>query len=101
MVHLDCYKVFTVVHWPRPTHDLLDDGHDDQVEQEGHEQIEESAKLRGESGLRSQERCGRPRDKEVAIARELQGSQEYSEEDSQAMFMHLRQELPVKRHNMV
>jgi len=102
MVHLDCFEVAPVVHGSRPADDLLDNGHENQVKQKGHEEIEEKhSKLGREFRFGRKVRCSRTRNEEHAVTRKLQGSQKQVKEDSQSMFVNPRRKLSVKLHNMV
>lgn len=102
VVHLHRHEVVAVVDGTRPANDLLDDGHEDQIEQERHEQVEEEhAHLGCELGFGRQECGGRTRYEEHAIARKLQGSQKHIKEDPQSVFMYPCRKLPVKLHHMV
>jgi hypothetical protein len=102
VVHLHRHEVVAVVHRARPAHDLLDDGHEDQIKHERHEQVEEEHPHLGrELRPRRHERRRRARDEEHAVSRKLQRAQKHVKEDPQSVLVHPRRKLPIKLHNVV
>ena len=102
VVHLHRHEVVSVVHRTRSADDLLDDGHEDQVEQKRHEHVEEEhAYLGCELRFRRHECCRCTRYEKHAIAGKLQRSQKHVKEDPQSVLMHPRRKLPVELHNVV